>query len=141
MYAGFHPDFFWDGDRVLRHARGARKLYSRRQSPGKCRGDEEHHPKPEQSRETGEQNEAVESSSAATASLTPDSSRDHIATNPPAAWEIDSGDIDQLKRQLADAAKLIEHLTSKVEGLENKGVDDASNLLPGDMSSIRTKQG
>ena len=132
MYAGYHPDFFWEGDRVLRHARNASNnmrtktndanamktpLRNNRHEAPLGPADSVH------TKTTEEPSDTAEWSSGASNSPTrsSDSGKGDL-TNVETAKD-DTGEIAELKRQLAAQAKLIEQLCSKSGVQESKEVE------------------
>lgn len=131
MFAGYHPDLFWDGDRALRNSRRTDKLdFSMKSDVSSKGGDmsnkgyDNELSVPLQSRNghpIGGLHDVTESS---TASISPDSSEGNVATQSSTSQQIGHGEIEELKRQLAAQAKLIEQLTSKIGNLSNQEVAD-----------------
>ena len=129
MYAGYHPDHFWDGDRVLRLARNARNTQTVTPDDTNAmktplRNNRHEAPLgPAESvhtKTTEEPSDTAEWSSGASNSPTrsSDSGKVDIAnleTN-------EASEIVELKRQLAAQAKLIEQLCSKI------GVKDSEEI-------------
>jgi hypothetical protein len=132
MFAGYHPDFFWDGDRVLRHVGKARNkhtnltdgsngLETRRKNNG--------HEAPTPSSESFHKKTTEDPSNAAECSL-PNigESNSHILSVEAGKLQnsgpkkIKEREVAELKRQLAEHAKLIEHLCMKIVLLEEKEI-------------------
>ena len=115
MYAGYHPDFFWDGDQVIRKAQSSRNF-----SAGSSK-----------LQENGGTLETVKSTDESLTSGT----NHNMSSPPPTAAHVpdptaplDNGDgttdVAALKLQLEDQAKLIEELFAKV-GSGSKEKDGA----------------
>jgi hypothetical protein len=91
MYAGYHPDHFWDGERVLRK----RGVGLRKQQHAEEESKTKVHPPP-QAPKNGKRPTSSTTSSASASSIS------------------DADEISKLKQILAEQAKLIERLAAKI---------------------------
>lgn len=124
MFAGYHPDLFWDGDRALQNSRRTNNLDFSMKSDMSSKGDDNEYPISSHS-QNGNPNGGTKdfsgSSSIATAPISPDSSGQNVATT---SQQIEHGETEELKRQLEAQAKIIEQLTSKIGYLPSQEVTD-----------------